>query len=344
MARVHRIGQTKPVHIYRLVSSGSVEERIVQRAQKKLFLDSMVNRGSTAQAISLDIKLEKERKKSKNDIHDGTEADADNVDMSTMLSALKFGWNSSFGENRGVDLAVITDEDLEAILDRTRGGAVVTENEKKSGGGSSSCSSSSSSRGGNGGSVGVGVIGVGSLIKSTDQLNCDPNPSNSAQKERVVVHTNSTVIRASKHLREGQECSVLDFEETAPMYSLRDLEGETYLKGKKRNFGGDISQEWVIEQKARERVSRFTEMHVTGVGKVNVLKANMYSLQNGEPSVFKKETTSKTAIALVNGQQPERSKKQKAGRDFIHQDHCQLCWTGGDLLCCEYCPASYHLG
>ena len=28
---------------------GSVEERIVQRAQKKLFLDSMVNRGSTAQ-------------------------------------------------------------------------------------------------------------------------------------------------------------------------------------------------------------------------------------------------------------------------------------------------------
>jgi len=26
-----------------------VEERIVQRAQKKLFLDSMVNRGSTAQ-------------------------------------------------------------------------------------------------------------------------------------------------------------------------------------------------------------------------------------------------------------------------------------------------------
>jgi hypothetical protein len=31
MARVHRIGQTKPVHIYRLVSAGTVEERIVQR-------------------------------------------------------------------------------------------------------------------------------------------------------------------------------------------------------------------------------------------------------------------------------------------------------------------------
>jgi SWI/SNF-related matrix-associated actin-dependent regulator of chromatin subfamily A member 5 len=50
MARVHRIGQTKVVHVYRLVTSGSVEECIVQRAQRKLFLDTMVNRGSTLQA------------------------------------------------------------------------------------------------------------------------------------------------------------------------------------------------------------------------------------------------------------------------------------------------------
>ena len=30
MARVHRIGQTKTVHVYRLVSSGTMEERIVR--------------------------------------------------------------------------------------------------------------------------------------------------------------------------------------------------------------------------------------------------------------------------------------------------------------------------
>ena len=52
MARVHRIGQTKTVHVYRLVTSGSVEECIVQRAQRKLFLDTMVNRGSTATAAA----------------------------------------------------------------------------------------------------------------------------------------------------------------------------------------------------------------------------------------------------------------------------------------------------
>ena len=97
MARVHRIGQTKVVHLYRLVSKGTVEERIVQRAEKKvpvrgsnprraqqqeqlllqeqllhsfvfcatltswvwspygqLYLDQMVNRGSSAQAESMD--------------------------------------------------------------------------------------------------------------------------------------------------------------------------------------------------------------------------------------------------------------------------------------------------
>jgi len=44
MARVHRIGQHKPVHVYRLVTEGTVEERIQKRAEGKLYLDQMVNR------------------------------------------------------------------------------------------------------------------------------------------------------------------------------------------------------------------------------------------------------------------------------------------------------------
>eukprot|EP00808_Paulinella_micropora_P026430 g56409.t1 len=53
MARVHRIGQTRPVAVYRLVTAGSVEERIVQRAQKKLYLDQMVNRDSATLLATL---------------------------------------------------------------------------------------------------------------------------------------------------------------------------------------------------------------------------------------------------------------------------------------------------
>eukprot|EP00958_Prasinococcus_capsulatus_P001206 scaffold106_cov380-Prasinococcus_capsulatus_cf.AAC.44 len=45
MARAHRIGQTKMVHVYRLVSKGTVEERIIQRAERKLYLDDAVNKG-----------------------------------------------------------------------------------------------------------------------------------------------------------------------------------------------------------------------------------------------------------------------------------------------------------
>lgn len=42
------------MHVYRLVSTGTVEERIVQRAEKKLYLDQMVNRGSSAKMDDLE--------------------------------------------------------------------------------------------------------------------------------------------------------------------------------------------------------------------------------------------------------------------------------------------------
>merc|ERR1711988_1573024 len=54
IGRAHRIGQTKTVHVYRLITEGAVEERIYDRAQKKLFLSEMVNRDSSGQAETLD--------------------------------------------------------------------------------------------------------------------------------------------------------------------------------------------------------------------------------------------------------------------------------------------------
>ena len=96
------------VHIYRLVSNGTVEERIVQRAQKKLYLDSMVNRGSTAKAEEIDNYIE--------------ENEEEGVDPSNLLSALKFGWNACFGESADEEkLKEMSEADIEAIIDRTRG-------------------------------------------------------------------------------------------------------------------------------------------------------------------------------------------------------------------------------
>ena len=40
--RAHRIGQKKQVRIFRFISENSVEEKIIERAEKKLYLDAVV--------------------------------------------------------------------------------------------------------------------------------------------------------------------------------------------------------------------------------------------------------------------------------------------------------------
>ena len=40
MDRVHRIGQTKPVHVYRLATANSVEGKMLSRAASKLKLEN----------------------------------------------------------------------------------------------------------------------------------------------------------------------------------------------------------------------------------------------------------------------------------------------------------------
>lgn len=49
MDRAHRIGQTKQVHVFRFVTDSSIEEKVVERAAKKLRLDQLVIQQGRAQ-------------------------------------------------------------------------------------------------------------------------------------------------------------------------------------------------------------------------------------------------------------------------------------------------------
>ena len=96
MGRVHRIGQTKKVHVYRLVSRNSVEERIIARAEKKLYLDKMVNRDSTRQGMEME-----------------------KLDIKEVMKLLKFGANAVFNGDGMSTSKELSDKDINCIIDRS---------------------------------------------------------------------------------------------------------------------------------------------------------------------------------------------------------------------------------
>jgi hypothetical protein len=101
MARVHRIGQTKIVHVYRLVTHGTIEERMVERAEKKLYMDRMVN--STG-GEGVEDEVEEQEQVPEKDI----------------VSTLRFGCNAVFGQDAESRNTLPSDADIDNITDRSR--------------------------------------------------------------------------------------------------------------------------------------------------------------------------------------------------------------------------------
>uniref|UniRef100_A0A164Y5N0 Helicase ATP-binding domain-containing protein n=1 Tax=Daucus carota subsp. sativus TaxID=79200 RepID=A0A164Y5N0_DAUCS len=96
MDRCHRIGQTKPVHVYRLATAQSVEGRILKRAFNKLKLEHVViAKGQFMQ--------------------EKTKADTADINEEDLLALLRDEENE---EDKMIQTD-INDEDLEKLLDRS---------------------------------------------------------------------------------------------------------------------------------------------------------------------------------------------------------------------------------
>ncbi|CAI8493043.1 unnamed protein product [Hanseniaspora opuntiae] len=51
MDRAHRVGQTKEVHVYTLISNGTIEEQINKLAQNKLQLDNHISKENDSEGV-----------------------------------------------------------------------------------------------------------------------------------------------------------------------------------------------------------------------------------------------------------------------------------------------------
>merc|ERR1719491_2753830 len=99
MDRAHRIGQKKPVFVYRLVTKDTVEERILERAELKLRLDAMVIQKQTKQSAGA-----------------GSDANGKNRPGS-LMEMVQYGADKVFRSKN----AQVTEEDIDAILDNCKG-------------------------------------------------------------------------------------------------------------------------------------------------------------------------------------------------------------------------------
>eukprot|EP00501_MAST-03F_sp_TOSAG23-6_P002226 GSMAST32.ASY1.ANO1.2326.1 assembled CDS len=192
MARVHRIGQKKITHIYRFVSAGTMEERMVQRAEKKLFLDTMVNKGGS---IKSSMAMQ-----SKN-----------NNDFTPLSFGVDRIFDSRQSSQKHEKTTFLSDEDILEIIQRKHPNDINTPNPS--------------------GDTNVDYTTTTDINNKNNKNNknfetTNPNPSLNPNPTGHETKTNKKCVALSYH----QKNTTKDFDENLGFVALREFEGKHYSR------------------------------------------------------------------------------------------------------------------
>lgn len=164
----------------------------------------------------------------------------------------------------------------------------------------------------------------------------------STAEEAPAAETVAVTADTPSGVLENQEMCVSSFDEHAPLIGIDTLTDQLECTTEEVQAAAPKQEEMPSK---RRRVARMTDIMVEGVGMVSILKPAAAPVHSGPShernplAGFHRTNTTSSAVQYI----APTGGKQVAGRDFTHQDICQACWDGGDLILCDHCPCSYHM-